>query len=469
MTASTSGTVLISIPHGGNAGNVLRNGLIRRLLASDPRLQVVVVSPLVRDQAFVKEFSDPRVAFEDLPPHRPSGLEARLLGLIQASYLESGVSEAVRIRRQEATASKTLRWIRTKHCLARTFAPSIVRRNSRYDLVDRLVSHPHVERLFERYHPSLLVVSSPGLIFAEVPLLRTAVRHRVLSVAVDPSWDNFTNKILPVRRVDRLVVWNELMKRQASELHGYRPGEIRIAGVPHWDLYFRADEVTSRETFFARIGADPSRKLVTLTTTPAELYAHYSHVLRVMIDAMNGGRWPFASQILVRVHPRDDIARYTAFADVPHVIVEKPFRPTVSSNDGLSVDITADSQRHLADTMRYSDVVVQVASTIAIEAAIFDTPVVNVSFDGVEPAEWTRSARRYLRFTHFADIVRQGAVYLAESPELLVDGVARYLADPTLDTEGRRRVVKEQCHFMDGRSAERLGSFVLEALTEAAA
>ena len=180
------------------------------------------MSPLVRDQAFVKEFSDPRVAFEDLPPHRPSGLEARLLGLIQASYLESGVSEAVRIRRQEATASKTLRWIRTKHCLARTFAPSIVRRNSRYDLVDRLVSHPHVERLFERYHPSLLVVSSPGLIFAEVPLLRTAVRHRVLSVAVDPSWDNFTNKILPVRRVDRLVVWNELMKRQASELHGYR-------------------------------------------------------------------------------------------------------------------------------------------------------------------------------------------------------------------------------------------------------
>ena len=121
-------------------------------------------------------------------------------------------------------------------------------------------------------------------------------------------------------------------------------------------------------------------------------------------------------------------------------------------NDGLSVDITADSQRHLADTMRYSDVVVQVASTIAIEAAIFDTPVVNVSFDGVEPAEWTRSARRYLRFTHFADIVRQGAVYFAESPELLVDGVARYLADPTLDTEGRRRVVKEQCQFNDGRS-----------------
>ena len=41
-------------------------------------------------------------------------------------------------------------------------------------------------------------------------------------MAIDPSWDNFTNKLLPVRRVDRLIVWNELMKQQAIELHGYR-------------------------------------------------------------------------------------------------------------------------------------------------------------------------------------------------------------------------------------------------------
>ena len=64
-------------------------------------------------------------------------------------------------------------------------------------------------------------------------------------MAIDPSWDNFTNKLLPVRRVDRLVVWNELMKQQAIELHGYEPDEIRIAGTPQWDRYFR-DGVTHR-------------------------------------------------------------------------------------------------------------------------------------------------------------------------------------------------------------------------------
>jgi hypothetical protein len=456
--------VLISVPHGFSAGNVLRTGLIRRILDSDPAVRVVVASPLVDDTEFVREFSHPRVQFEPLPAHRPAGLEARLLALIQASYIDSSVTEAVQIRRQEAVARKTIRFIRAKRRLAAMFAPSIVRKETRYDLIDRLVSHPQAEQVFDRHQPALLVTSSPGLIQAEVPLLRTAVRRRVPSIAVDASWDNFTNKVLPVRRVSRLLVWNQLMKQQAVELHGYQPGEVQVTGPPHWDLYFRAGRESTREMFFRRIGADPARKLVTLTTTAFELYPHYDRVLRVMTEAIARGRWPYPCQILVRVHPRDDLDRYRDFAGMPHVIVEKPFRSTVRAGDGLAVDITAESQQHLADTLRHSDVVVQVASTIAVEAAVFDTPVVNVSFDGDEPAEWTRSARRYLRFTHFANVARHGAVKLAEMPEQLVDGIAEYLADPTIDAAGRRRVVQEQCQFLDGRSAERVASSIVEML-----
>ena len=135
----------------------------------------------------------------------------------------------------------------------------------------------------------------------------------------------------------------------------------------------------------------------------------------------------------------------------------------------MAVDCTPESQQHLADTLRHSDVVVQVASTIAVEAAIFDTPAVNVSFDGDVPAEWTRSARRYLRFTHFANVVRHGAVKLAETPEQLVDGVAATSMNPTLDAAGRRRVVQEQCQFLDGRSADRVAACVVDMLSRACA
>jgi hypothetical protein len=464
MTSSAP-VVLVSIPHGGSAGNVLRTGLVSRLLQSSFAPDVVIVSPLVKDPAFLREFEHSRVRFEDLPAHRPAGLEGRLLALVQAAYIDSAVTESVKIRRAEAAGNKSIRWIRAKRLLASAIAPSMVRKETRYDLLDRAVAHPWADELFDRFRPAMLVASSPGLIFSEVPLLRTAARRGVRSLAVDPSWDNFTNKLLPVRRVSRLIVWNELMKQQAIDFHGYQPEEVRIAGTPQWDLYFSDGTIGPREAFFRQIGADPSRRLITLTTTPRELYPHHDHVLRVLVQAIRSGVWGGA-QVLVRLHPRDELDAYAAFQNMPGVIIEKPFRATVRAGDGLSVDITRESQRHLANTMRHSDVVVNVASTLAIEAAIFDTPVVNIAFDGETPSDWVRSARRYYRFTHYVNITRHSAVRVAETPEQLVDAISRYLDDPSLDRDGRRRVVEEQCQFLDGQSAERVATFVAAELAD---
>jgi len=460
----TRPTVIVSIPHGAAAGNVLRTGLVRRLLDAPEAPEVVLASPLVNDAAFAAEFRHPRIRLEDLPPHKPTGLEARLLAMVQAGYIGSGVTESVRIRRAEAVAARTIRWIRAKRLLASVAAPSLLRPRTRYALSDRWVAHLYADRLFDAYGPSLLVTSSPGLILSEVPLLRTAARRRVRSMAIDPSWDNFTNKLLPVRRVDRLIVWNDLMKHQAVDLHGYEPDEIRVAGAPQWDLYFRPGPAVTRDAFFRRIGADPQRKLVTLTTTPRELYSHHDHVLRVLAGAIEAGRWPCATQILVRLHPRDNRAAYAAFERTPHVILEKPFRSTVRAGDGLDVDVTAENQQHLADTLRHSDVIVNVASTIAVEAAIFDTPVVNVSFDGEAPSPWERSARRYYRFTHYVNVTRHGAARVADTPDALVEEIGRYFVDPSRDREGRHRVALEQCQFLDGRSAERVARFVADEL-----
>lgn len=458
--------MLVSVPHGGAAGNILRTGVVSRVLEAHPTVRVVLVSPLVKDAAFAKEFTHPRIALEDLPAHRPAGLEARLLALVQAAYLDSGVTESVKIRRAEALEKGAVRWVRAKKLLASVIAPSMVNPTTRYDLSDRLVSHPWAEELFDRYQPAMLVVSNPGLIFSEVPLLRTAARRRVWSVAVDPSWDNFTNKLIPVRRVNRLIVWNELMKEQAVSLHGYQADDIRLAGTPQWDPYFTDGVLLPRDTFMRQVGADPAQRLVTLTTTPLELYAHYDRVIRALVQARADGAWPQPVQLLVRVHPRDDRARYAEFAHLPGVIVEKPFKETVRAGDGMAVDVTAETQRHLANTMAHSDVVVQVASTIAIEAAIFDTPVVNISFDGEAPAPFTRSARRYQQFTHFANILRRGAVRDAASPAEMVQQVGRYLAEPGLDRDGRRQVVLDQCQFLDGQAARRVAGFVIESLAE---
>jgi CDP-glycerol glycerophosphotransferase (TagB/SpsB family) len=121
-------------------------------------------------------------------------------------------------------------------------------------------------------------------------------------------------------------------------------------------------------------------------------------------------------------------------------------------------------QLHLGDTLCHADVVVNVASTISVEACIFDTPVVNICFDGPEESPYVKSARRYYSFTHYVNVTSRHAVKVAQSPDELVDAVAAYLANPSLDAAGRKQVVLDQCQFTDGRSAERVVGLVLEEL-----
>ena len=131
---------------------------------------------------------------------------------------------------------------------------------------------------------------------------------------------------------------------------------------------------------------------------------------------------------------------------------------------------TGEDMTWFRDLLVHSDVVVNVASTTTIDAAALDRPVVNVAFDGGSgPVDPLRSVARFYSFHHYRRIVGSGGVRIAESPADLARVVAGYLADPARDAEGRRRIVAENCHRIDGGSARRIVDAVTGWLgTEAA-
>ena len=440
---------------------MLRTGVLASVLDALPDLHVVLLSPLSADPAFTCEFKHPRVAFEPLPSHAPAGLEGRLLGIAQARYLDICKTDTLRIRGpKEFPGAARLRSV--KRLLARGVAPH-GSHGDWYSVADRLVRHPEMEQAFARWQPTLVATASPGLIFSEIPVLRTARRRSVPTMAVDLSWDNLTNKFFPARQVDRLVLWNSGMRDEAQSLHGVDPARITIAGVPQFDSYFRGPR-SPRDAFCARTGVDPSRKIITLATIPASKFPHHPFVVDRLLDAMASRtiREPF--DLLIRLHPRDDSNLYERYAGRPHVVVEKPFRQTATrSGDGMTIDFTAENTRHLADTLYHSDIVLNVASTIAIEASIFDTPVVNIGFDG-QPGSNQALMEWHYGSTHFQKVVRSGAVRIAQSSTEMIDLINGYLANPCLDADGRRRIVADQCEFTDGFSAERVAAAILGEL-----
>jgi hypothetical protein len=100
---------------------------------------------------------------------------------------------------------------------------------------------------------------------------------------------------------------------------------------------------------------------------------------------------------------------------------------------------------------------------MAIEASVFDTPVINIGFDG-QPGSNTALMEWHYGSTHFQRVVRSGAVRIAQSVSELIDVINMYFADPTVDAEGRRRIVAEQCEYTDGRSACRVAAEIIREL-----
>lgn len=473
-------TLFLCIPSGTPAANLLRTNVFP-LVRDDPGVgRIVILSPYVAERRFVDEFGGPKVGFADLAPGVPGWAERRFIRVMQERFVKTMLTESMRIRvaRAELLERDGRREVRyldrgqfsghlrgPKRLALKTLTGLPLSIGAWFALSDRVTLGRQYADLFDRERPDFVVTPTTGLYFSESPLLGRADRVRVPSVAVDLSWDHFTTKTAPLRRVAALAVWNDAMKRQAVEIHGYRPQQVCVAGVPQFDLYHDPAALDRREAFCRRVGADPARKLITLTTVPPVLYRYHPHVVEALAEALRQDALGGPAQLLVRVHPRDDLEAYRPFEAYPHVIVEKPFR-TGRVAEGSAVDPTADDRRHLANTLVHSDVVVNVASTIAIEAAICDTPIVNIGFDGSEPRPLLDSAARYYRYTHYRPLVEKGAVRVATSPADMLDLLRGYLADPSLDRAGRARAARELCHQPDGRAAERVAEFVLRQLAK---
>ena len=100
------------------------------------------------------------------------------------------------------------------------------------------------------------------------------------------------------------------------------------------------------------------------------------------------------------------------------------------------------------------------ASTLAIDALLFDKPVVFIGFDA-EPKLYWRSLRRFYDYDHQRLIVESNGVKLARNRTEMLEFVNKYILNPELDSPDRQRIKEKRCWKLDGKSGERLANFIL--------
>jgi hypothetical protein len=462
MPTEGARTIFLTINNAVNVRDILRGSVLETLRRSGHR--IVVVTPAHGERAFMSEFAGDDIVIEPLVRHAPGRLESVLNRWRYVLFPE--LSETVKIlgapRGERSAAKKAL--LRSAMVVKRWIGSRRLKRAMMWANV-RLFPDRHHAALFRRYRPDLVVVTEVMNLAPDLWILKRAVREGVPVLWLVRSWDNLSSKGILPAPIDRLTVWSEMMREEAVSLHGFPPHHVSVAGPPHLDIVTRLDGTLERGAFLERIGADPDKKLILYAMAPMNRadVDHEQAIIERLWQLAEAGAFAAPCQVLVRTYPLRATAIPEAFASMKGLLVDVPGRLHAAFGDR---DITNDDLRHLIATLRYSDVVVNVASTIVMEAAACGTPSICVGFDAEVGKPYLQSIRRYFDYVHYRKLMACGGVRLAQSMDELVRFIEAYLANPALDREGRARVVKTMYGELDGRAGTRVASSILHFLGE---
>ena len=402
--------IFVSVQTGMVVRDLLRCGPLDRLL-SQPDVRVVLLTPGVRDPAFVAEFEHPRVVIAPQRPYAPTPMVWRLM---------------------------VRRW---RHAPTAWMADVIQRLEER--LIPRV---PEYEALMDRYPPALVVSGDP-LRPGDANLIATARRRGVPTLGSVRSWDNILKHLRT--RPDKLTVWNERNRDEAVRVDRYRPEDVTVVGAPQLDAYFRprAAPPTSE------------KKTIVLATSSFTYDSDQTYLVDLLLEAIHSGDVRHPVQVVLRLHPDDRVGRYLKYRAAPVVRLDIPDRYLAT----LGWTMTPQDIQRTATLLEHADLLVNFATTMTLEAAIVDTPTLLVAFSPIDPEEMQRYVVGLHFRMHYKPLVERDLVPIAWNRDELVAWVNRYLDDPSLYRAQRASIVREWVQFTDGRSGERLGDAILRA------
>lgn len=276
------------------------------------------------------------------------------------------------------------------------------------------------------------------------------------------SWDNLSSKtaVLP-SWIERFWTWSPYMTQELLDTNPRLGAEqVRTTGSPQFDFHRRDGIMQPRDLFMKSVGLDPTRPYVVLGCGTAKWSPDEPEKVTSLVEALHS-RLPDC-QVLVRLHPKDAEARWQPYNGALRAqgAVLQVTSPAVHMDHGGFVP-PQDFYSDQVNALGHAALVINMASTLTVDAAILDRPIVSIAYDSsLDPKFPEGRAWMYNNSSHFRPLVETGGVRVAYSEEDCCDWIERYLDDPSSDRLGRQRIVEMVAGELDGGSGKRLATEV---------
>jgi hypothetical protein len=347
-------------------------------------------------------------------------------------------------------------------------------RNARRKLVDlqtRYIPGLYTD-LFDRYRPQLVVASTPGWRIDRY-LLREAAARGINTAAVVVGWDNPSSYSIPGAKVKWINCWSEIQKQELVAGSDWPVERVHIGGIPSYDGYFRKDWLLPREEYFQMHNLDPDRKLLSYAASFVSFAPNFRNV-EALARLVASYALSKPSQLLVRLHPNHfmNVHLYAAEREKIHQLARELPNVHVVEPVPLGGSLgyySGEDMPEKTSMMAYSDVFLTVYSTMVVEAAVHERPIVSLCLD--TPGGWNWPRKFSLPLSEIGEWPTHSRFRQAKAGKVVYDeaglkeAVDLYLQNPDADREKRRAFVRQECTFTDGMAGKRTGDFLLRLIS----
>lgn len=454
-------TVFITCYHGLISRNILNSSVLKIL--KDRDVKVVVFAPPDKKSFLEENYGDPNIIIEGVDLEaivrsRRNKFWYRLAFLLQNSYYVIDQRKERLFNNRNVLGYLNYLLVNTVAFVLSNFRIfHFVYRYFDYQFSPKNIFNEYIRK----YNPELIFATD---IFSEYdPLfLREAKARGIKTIGMVRSWDNTTTKGILRIIPDEVLVNSPTGKRELIKMHDLKEKHVKVVGLPQFDDWLFGPTM-SREEFFKKIGADYRKRLILFSPAGNILSDTDWQICQILKDAISAGELSDDIQFLIRNHPSHP-ADLSKFEKNDHFIYEMP--GTRFGSGYRNAELSPDENSHLCNSVYYSDVVIYIATSLGLDAAVFDKPQIIVSFDGWETKPYLKSVKRYHNEDNLRNLIVLGGTKVVESRQDLITWINKYLENPEIDCEGRKKIVTEHLYKIDGKSGERIATIVLGHLSD---
>lgn len=309
----------------------------------------------------------------------------------------------------------------------------------------RTEAYRYYLEFFRNFRPEVLF-SSNQWIPETGPAAVAASDLGIPTVTFIFSWDNMTTKGRVIVPFDYYFVWSDLMRDELLQFYpDVSERQVKTIGTPQFDPYADDTLIWSRESFFERVGVDPDRPLICYCGGHVSTHPDEDKYLAILAALVRSREIKENPQIIFRPAPTDPLERFhEVLTKYPEITLCKPawHHPKDPRKIYSRVPLPEDSQL-LANLVFYTDININIASTMTIDFAIRDKPSVNPAFDVSSPLPHGKPIwDYYYQFDHYQPVVKLQAARFPRSAAEMAEDINNYLDNPALDREGRRGLIE---------------------------